>query len=461
MGADVFFMPMGIGPVGIGKISRGKMRTKPHCPSTPSGMAKFKCIVSIMAVLVLGLSGSVASVANAQFLQRILAIVNDDPISVYDLEQRVALVAITANIERTPENIKRLEQDVMRLLIDERLKLQEADRLNISIPGPAIDKALETLAQRNKMSLENMEPFFRDQGINLITLKEQIEAELAWNQVIRQQFTPLTSVSDTEINEAFERTMSQARKQRYQVSEVFLPIFSAAQEQETQNSAIQLVRQLRSGSSFAGIASQFSQTFSAANGGQLGWISKDELPANAAQVLETMAIGSISNPIRTPGGYYIIRLENIQAGLGPDSSKNQFHILQVFLSVPADASKEIRSARIQQAEQLRSEFRTCKRLSKQVKQFEGVTIQDHGTQVASALPPQVRDLAQQLEAGEIGPATTHKNGIELLVVCNRRDDLGNMPDRKQIKERLFNEKIGMMSRRHLRDLRRDATIEFR
>lgn len=391
----------------------------------------------------------------------IAAIVNDAVISRYDLDQRVRLVMVTSGIQPTPENVERIREQVLRSLIDEQLQLQEAVRIEVEVDEEEINASIDSIAQRAGMTREQIVTYLSDNGVNEAALRTQIRADSAWNKVIGARFAQLVTIGEDEINEAMERIAADANQVQYQLMELYLGFDNPAQEREMAVGAQRLVEQLRAGAPFSNVAQQFSQAASAANGGDIGWVSESQLTPEIAQVVRTMDVNSVSNPIRTVNGYYVMQLKSQRQGLGPNPLETQFSLIQVILPLSPDAPTAAAQVRVAQAEKLQAEFRTCSRLPEQAASLPGVQVSQPQTVTAAQLPGPVREVILANEAGSFIPVGRTQRGIEALVICDRKDDLGNQPTTDSIENILFNQELSMMARRHLRDLRRDAVIEVR
>ena len=415
---------------------------------------------AIAAAFLVGLAAYASSVRAAD-VQGIAAIVNDSVISSYDLEQRVELVIASAGVPRTPENLERVRQQVLRSLIDERLQLQESERLEIEVTQAEVDEALQRIAERSNQTPETIRQYLRSNNIDMGTLTDQIVSEIAWNKVVSQRFAPLVNVSDEEVNEVLTRLEADADQERYLISEIYLGFDDPTQEREIANGAQKLVEQLRGGAPFPAVATQFSQSPSAASGGDIGWVQAAQLPEEIAGVLPQLQIGQVSDPIRTISGYYIVQVRNRRSGTGPDPLQTQLQLLQVLLPLAANAPPPAVQARAQETQRFVQSFKTCAGVPDQVNRIQGAKVAPMVTVTAGQLSDALRAEVLKREAGEMVPPVRTPRGIEIFIICDRKDDLGEKPTRDAIEDNLFSQQLAMVARRHLRDLRRDAVIEVR
>jgi peptidyl-prolyl cis-trans isomerase SurA len=161
------------------------------------------CLASLRRAFgcaLLGCAIAVAVPAAAQETLRIAAIVNDDVISVRDLTARVSLTILASGLRDTPQIRARLAPQVLRRLIDERLQLQEAARLRLSVEDAAIARSLRDIEQRNNMPPGEFGRILNQTGVGLGAMIDQLRAGLLWRQVVARVLSPRVQVSDEEID---------------------------------------------------------------------------------------------------------------------------------------------------------------------------------------------------------------------------------------------------------------------
>jgi len=391
-----------------------------------------------------------AAPSSARDIEGIAAVVNDQVISLYDVDQRVDLFFATSGIEKSPEMTERMRDQVLRSLVDEKLQMQEATRVEIQIEETEIEERMELLAKQDNRTLDGIKEFLETKSIEENTLKAQIRAELAWNQFVRRNFGGRIKVGDPEIEEQYEKAVKAVNQTRYLVSEILLNLDHFSTEEQVRQLSGEIVKQLQSGTSFPAVARQFSIAPTAGQGGQLGWISADQLNPRLSQVIRQMQVGQISPPIPTTGGVYILALVDKRAG-GNDPSKNQFDVLTV--SFPA-------SVKSQRIDEFADDFKTCRRAQNKAKKLNA-SVKRSGLRQLRTLPGAIALAVANLEAGEVAPPSQQNDVTNVYIVCDRKDDLGIEISRDQIADNIFSQRISVMARRHLRDLRRDAVVEYR
>ena len=274
-----------------------------------------------IALLVVGLCAfaafSAASV-RAQESFRPAAVVNDEVISVLDLAMRVRLAIVGAGVEDSQEVRRRLTPQVLRGLIDERLQLQEAERLDISVADDEVARALQQIAGQNNMSEGQFLSMLRNRGVIPTTLIDQIRAQIAWQIVVRRRLRPTITISEEEVEEVADRLSGRQGAIERRVAEIFVAVESATLEEEALANANRLLQEILAGANFAGLARQFSQSATANLGGDRGWVREGELPEELDAALGQMGPGDVSRPIRTVSGFHILLLRDMRKNEGQE-----------------------------------------------------------------------------------------------------------------------------------------------
>ena len=392
--------------------------------------------------------------AEAREVEGIAAIVNDEVISKFDVDQRVNLFLVTSGIERTPQNIDGLRRQVLRTLIQEKLQLQEARDSEIEISRAEINAAMQDMASGTNRSLDEVEKFLKENNVHIRTMEDQIEAELAWNRFVRGRFGGQVSIGELEIDETLERAEAAMNQDRVNISEILLLANNLLDGQRLMSEAAQIVQQLRAGINFGAVARQFSAASSSASGGNLGWIPVNQIDEDIVPIIENMAAGDISDPIETSAGIYIVQLNSKQQSGGIDPMRNLFDLLIITYNVATEGH-------LAKLKSLRDSFTTCKNTEAKAKEMDARNVTRTGQVELRRFPKNLQSEISTKEAGQvIGPKQNEKIA-EMVVVCDRKDDQGATISRDAIENNLYSQRLAIMARRHLRELRRDSIVEYR
>jgi peptidyl-prolyl cis-trans isomerase SurA len=278
------------------------------------------CGLGALGVATAGTAGPAVA---QQDLFRPAAVVNDDVISVLDLAMRVQLAIIAAGVQDSQDVRSRLMPQVLNSLIDERLQMQEANRLDIAVTDEQVAGALEQIAEQNNMTEGQFLTMLRNRGVIPTTLIDQIRAQIAWQSVIQRRVLPNVVIAPEEVEEVISRLASRRGSIERRVSEIFIPVESTAKEGEAQADANRLFEELRRGANFAGLARQFSQSGTAVLGGDLGWVRDGELDEELNKVLAQMGPGEVSVPVRTLSGLHILFLRDMRKNDGQEVDRGR------------------------------------------------------------------------------------------------------------------------------------------
>jgi peptidyl-prolyl cis-trans isomerase SurA len=387
----------------------------------------------------------------SQDIQAIAVIVNDEVISRYDVNQRVRLILVTSGIPATEENVKRIEEQAIKALIDEKIQIQEAIKLEVPDSPDEINLMLDNIARGNQTTAEGILDSITSQGVNSETLFSQIKSELLWNKIVRGRFGSYINISDEEVNIIYDRTIQNINNSQYDISEIFIGFEDESEEKEAKELTERLTEQLKNEIAFEPVAQQFSQAPSSGQGGFIGWVSEGQLDPDIISNIKNLEIGSVSNPIKTVNGYYIIKLNGKSEEGGKNPMKNQYDLI----SVSFDIEDKI------MAKDFSDNFISCKRLDGLLENYNQKEVNVIGKRLLQELPKELhKELLEKNAGNALSPRFSDEN-IDIILICDRKDDIGVQVNRDVIEDNIYSQKMGMMSRRHLRDLRRDAVIEYR
>jgi peptidyl-prolyl cis-trans isomerase SurA len=392
---------------------------------------------------------------------RIAALVNDDVVSVSDLAARMTLAIRSAGMQDNEETRQRISSQVLRGLIDERLQMQEAKRLNITVSKEEVDQALGRIEQQNNLPKGGLDDFLAKLNISKSSLVDQITASLTWSKLVRNRLMQEVTVSDEEINEAMARLKAEADVPQNRVSEIFLAIDNPSQEPEVKQLADRLVEQIRSGVKFAAVARQFSQSPTAAVGGDLGYVTASQLPSDLADTIKKMNPGEMSYPVHTGGGYYILYLIDRKTLGAPNPNDTVLSLVEVVLPVQGDAPADAQQRILQHAQQISDNAKSCGELAKVGRDEAPQSSREIPEIKAGELPASMREAVLSLSVAQASKPLPMPGGIGVVMVCQRKNPTGGLPTREELADSLARERLDALARRYMRDLRRSAYVDIR
>ena len=391
----------------------------------------------------------------AQQTLRAAAVVNDEIVSMLDVEQRLLLSILATGQKDSPQLRQRMLSQVVRNLIDERLQAQEAERLDIEVTEAQVQTAMDDIAKRNNMSPAQFLRLLESRGIMSESMTSQVRAQIVWQALIARRIRPSAQVSQDEIDDAVQRIRANRGSVMWEISEIFLGVDSPSQDEEVRRNAERLLEQLRANADFRLLAREFSQSATAARNGEVGWIRQGQMPEEIDSVVASLRPGQISRPIRTLSGYHIIWLKN-QRQIA--EGEVTLDLKQVLFALPQNPGTEQRAAAVARAQEIRPRVTGCQDFDSLAEKVGSPGSGNLGRMKLAELPPPVREAVQNLSKGQVSQPVALSAGISLLVVCDREDsDI----DRERISQRLSDERLNINVRRFMRDLRRDANVDVR
>jgi peptidyl-prolyl cis-trans isomerase SurA len=394
-------------------------------------------------------------------VRRATAVINGNVITGTDVEQRLALILAANEGELDAEEMKGLRLQVLRNLIDETLQIQEAKASDIEIERLEIEQSYARVAEQSfGQDIEAMDAYLARVGSSPNSLKRQIEGELAWQRLLGRNVSPFINISAEEVNELLARLKAAKGTDEFHIGEIYLAATPEAKQQVFEN-AKRIIEQLRGGGSFVAYARQYSVASTASVGGDLGWIRPAQLPAELATVARQMEPGQLVGPIEVPGGFSILYMIDKRQVLTADARDAILSLKQISLDFPPGTAED-------QAETLASEFAQAMQSARGCGAVDGAAAQV-GAQVVSNdqvrardLPGPLQPIVLALSLGEASPPFgSLGEGVRVLMLCGRDDpQVEGGPSFDQLMTQMEDERINKRAQMYLRDLRRDAIIDY-
>ncbi|KQS51846.1 peptidylprolyl isomerase [Sphingomonas sp. Leaf198] len=390
------------------------------------------------------------------------AVVNDTVITGTDVDQRVALVAMANEAKLSPEDRDRLKLQVLRQLIDETLEIQEAKTADVVITPAEMTQSFAGVSKRFNRTPDAMRAYLRESGSSERSLKRQIEGELAWQRYLRKRVEPFVNVGDEEVKSIIDRLQAAKGTDEFNLKEIYLAA-TPANSQQVYANAKQILQEIQKGAQpFEYFARQFSEASTRAVGGDLGWIRAATLPGPLSEAATSMQVGQVAGPIEVPGGYSILYLTDKRQVLTADPRDAKLSLKQLTLRFPPNTTQAQASTRAQAFAKATQDLRGCGTVEK-VAAGIGADVVDNDTVRIRDLPPQLQEIMLKLQVGQSTPPFgSAEQGVRALVLCGRDEAAGgSVPNSEQIQGQLEQQRVNLRAQQKLRDLRRDAIVDYR
>ncbi len=242
---------------------------------------------------------------------KIVALVNNEIISSDDFQNRVNAFVMSTQIPLNPQTQKMVLQRVLNAAIDEKIKLQEAEKNGINITEEEVNDQLRQFEKSHNIPFGQLSSILKQANVSPQTFANQMKSDLAWVRLIRKKYMTEGEITQKEVETALAEAKKDLNTKKYMVSEIYI-------KKRNARNISDLVYNLRNDPRFELYAMQFSESPSAANGGNLGWVNADKLAPQLEAALKKMKPGEISDAISVGDGYYVLKL---QKNFNPNKDK--------------------------------------------------------------------------------------------------------------------------------------------
>lgn len=382
----------------------------------------------------------------------IAAIVNDSVITTYDVQQRIKLMVVSSGGQVNPQMLPQLQQQALKDLVDEKLKLLEAKEYELVVDKGEIDAEITQIANQGGVTIEELAQTLRSDGIGLDALRAQIEASIAWPRLVQGRYGKRVRVSDEEIESTMERMKEDASKEQFLVSEICIPVPSPDQAQTFYEGGLQLIEQMRRGVPFAVVAQQFSACTSAATGGDLGWVRSGELAPELDEAIKALPQGAVTNPIPSEGAFMILAVRDKRQAVAQGKKTWTLAYAGAPLSMGRNAAR--------QALEKLPTADACGTREQHSDLGPGVGVALIERVTLDDIDPRFASSVEELKRGDLSPVIEADEALHAAYVCELDEGLG-IPARATIEDRLYGRQLTRIANQYLRDVERKSMVDIR
>lgn len=405
--------------------------------------------------------------ADVQPLDRVVAIVDNDVIMQSQLDQRVS--EVQKSIAKQGGNQPSpgvLQQQVLDRLILENIQLQIGDRAGVRITDEELNQALETIAQRNNMNIDQLRMALQQDGLSFSAAREQIRREMIISRVRQRRVADRIDVSNQELKRFIASEHGKVQlSEEFHLANILLPLpegSTAAVIEKAGKQAQQVYQQLQQGASFSDMAISMSRSESALEGGDMGWRKAAQLPPPFDNLIPSLATGQVTQPVRTPGGFIIIKL--LEKRGGNNQLRDEVHVRHILIK-PSEIRTDAEAQKL--AERLYERIVAGENFAELAENFsEDPGSARNGGDLdwidPSILVPEFQAVMKQTPSGQLSKPFKTGYGWHVLEVLGRRaTDSSEQLREQQAMNILRNRKYDEELQGWLMEIRSEAYVEIK
>jgi peptidyl-prolyl cis-trans isomerase SurA len=428
-----------------------------------------KKMFAVLGVLALVALAPLCADAQTKSEDRIIAVVNENVITMQDLDQRFLFMARNLGRELDRTQRRMLLDQALNTLIEEELNRQFADEQGIRVSNAQVDAAVTALEQRNRQPQGS---FLRFVGPELKeTALAQVKDELIRTEIIKRFIIPRVTVTPDEVDSLIKSMLSKGRTTEREISQIFIPVTDEADDAKAREVIQSIFRQLSQGAGFEALARTYSKDRSAAEGGYIGWVSGGELSPAIESSLNNLQKGATSEPVRGPAGWHIVKVLDTRETTPPDlNSVEEVRLVQLHQTINLQDSRPMS----EQVDAIARAFEDVRKKTRTLAAFEAHLNSVKNDRVFAAsgdmgwlplrdLPQEFQTAIEKLKKGQFSQVVKTDNGVHLFYLADRRERPNKVLEvyRTRVTDRLVESRGDRLTRRFLRDLRRKAYIDIR
>nr|WP_275590838.1 peptidylprolyl isomerase [Pseudomonas sp. DP-17] len=410
-----------------------------------------------------------SSVVHAEVvpLDRVVAIVDNDVVMQSQLDQRLREVRATIQKRGAPlppEHV--LTQQVLERLIIENIQLQIGDRSGVRITDEELNQAMGTIAQRNNMSLDQFRAALAHDGLSYDEAREQVRREMIISRVRQRRVAERIQVSEQEVQNFLASDLGKIQlSEEYRLANIVIPVPDSASPETVQAAARQaaeMYQQLKQGADFNQMAVARSAGDNALEGGEIGWRKAAQLPSPFDTMVGSLAVGDVTEPLRGPGGFIILKLEEKRGG--SKMLRDEVHVRHILLK-PSEIRSEEETQRL--AEKLYERIQAGESFGDLAKKYS----EDPGSKLnggdlnwvdPESLVPEFREVMNNAPQGQVTKPFRSPFGWHVLEVLGRRatdssDKFREQQAAQTLRARKYDEELQAW----LRQIRDEAYVEIK
>ena len=427
----------------------------------------------VLGLAALGVHGSAGAqtrelATQGDLLDRVVAIVNDGVVLNSDLDAQLDIVSERLRqqkLELPPQNV--LRQQVLERLVLQEIEMQRASHAGVKVSDEMLNAALQDVAKRNNLTLTQLPEELKKQGVDYAEYREEIRKEMMLQLLRQRDVLQHISVTPREIDQFLDRqAKAPSERNEYNVSHILIAVgqeASPAQQEAAGKRAQEVYERAKSGEDFAKLAVAYSNSQTALEGGALGWRKGSELPTFLADIIAKLKPGEVGEPLRTPTGYHIIRLNEVRGG-SQTAVENQVHVRHILMKTNELADDATVRGKLEALRERILKGEDFAAVAQVTSQDPGSAAEggDLGWSGPGTFAPEVEQAIAGLKDDEISEPFKTQFGWHIVqMLGHRRYDNTDELKRRQAMEAIRASKADEETELWLRRMRDEAYVEYK
>ena len=417
----------------------------------------FKLIIFIFSLFLLNIKIAISQEID---LIKIIAIVNDEPITATDLYERIQLTIISSNLPNDNKTRQSLSGQILQTLINEKLQEQEATRLNIRISEEEINKSIRNIEINNNLSEGQLLKTLNSRGVPKNALKNNLKANIINEKLLQKIIRPKIIINNDEVNNEYRNLILNEGQTEFKLSEIFLNYNNISSKEETLIIAKEIRKQIIENQNFEEVATQINNSGTGKFIRSSDWTIGSNINKNLYNILNKIEKNNITEPIITNSGVSIYRLDDKRINSIPDLSNSVVNLAFISFDLPINMNRinEVISEIKSQTNNL-SSCDTMNKLSKEIGNKKGKIL---GRTAKNGLPSSFLNELKNLDEKTPSKPIVADDGIYILMICDINKNLNQEFALKEyVKSKIQNRSLVTLRNRYLLDLNRKALIDIR
>lgn len=392
----------------------------------------------------------------------IVAVVNDNVISSYDLEERIKLILTTTGRKITQQQLAQARNQILQGMIEENLKLQEAARYSILVSPDEMLAAVGALEKQQGKAAGSLKHFIESANLSYDSFAKQMRSQVAWRKFLARKVQRDINISDEEVTRAQQRLARGKAIPELRIASILLPPQEGYTDQELMGVGQDIRSQLEQGADASTLLAAYDTRLKM-EFAPVRWMPESRLAPDLLEALGQLKDGEIAAPLATPLGVQVVRLLERRTLRSVPEKNAEVAIKQIILRLDNNSLDAEIDSKMQIAREIARYPGSCMEAGiAGLQQFDGLNIDvNYYRTTMASMSPEIRMMIQPLPVTGITQPFASDNGIHLLMLCERISVPAPLPDKDKVRAMLADEKLQLESEKHLRKLKREAFIDIR